>query len=252
MKQPTISIVVPVYNEVDNIEPLGNAIINAMENVPYEYEVVFVDDGSRDGSAEKAKEWCAVHSAFRSIHFKKNAGQTAAMDAGFKHAKGRYVVSMDADLQNDPADIPKLLEKLKTYDMVCGWRQKRNDPWLKRISSKVANAIRNRLSQEEIKDTGCSLKAYRKECLDKIKLFNGMHRFLPTLFKMEGFTVAEVVVNHYPRKFGKSKYGISNRAFRAFIDLLVVRWMKERKLNYEVKNNGSSPYRVGKNERKKS
>ena len=170
------------------------------------------------------------------MHFKKNAGQTAAMDAGFRHAKGSYVVSMDADLQNDPADIPQLLEKLKTYDMVCGWRQKRNDPWIKRISSKVANAIRNKLSQEEIRDTGCSLKAYRKECLDKIKLFNGMHRFLPTLFKMEGFTVAEVVVNHYPRKFGKSKYGISNRAVRAFIDLLVVRWMKERKLNYEVKN----------------
>ncbi|MEK7290115.1 MAG: glycosyltransferase family 2 protein [Planctomycetota bacterium] len=236
MKQPTISIVVPLYNEVDNIELLGNAIINAMKDTSYEYEVVFVDDGSIDGSAEKAKEWCATHSDFRSIHFKKNAGQTAAMDAGFKHAKGSYVVSMDADLQNDPADIPKLLEKLKTYDMVCGWRQKRNDPWLKRISSKVANAIRNKLSQEEIKDTGCSLKAYRKECLDKIKLFNGMHRFLPTLFKMEGFTVAEVVVNHRPRRFGKSKYGVFNRAFRAFRDLLVVRWMKERKLNYEVKN----------------
>ena len=234
MKQPTISIVVPLYNEADNIEPLGNAIINAMKDASY--EVVFVDDGSTDGSAEKANAWCAAHSNFCSIHFKKNAGQTAAMDAGFRHAKGSYVVSMDADLQNDPADIPQLLEKLKTYDMVCGWRQKRNDPWIKRISSKVANAIRNKLSQEEIKDTGCSLKAYRKECLDKIKLFNGMHRFLPTLFKMEGFTVAEVVVNHYPRKFGKSKYGISNRAVRAFIDLLVVRWMKERKLNYEVKN----------------
>lgn len=234
MKHPTISIVVPLYNEVDNIEPLGNAIISAMKDASY--EVVFVDDGSVDGSAEKANAWCAAHSNFRTIHFRKNAGQTAAMDAGFRHAKGSYVVSMDADLQNDPADIPKLLEKLKTYDMVCGWRQKRNDPWIKRISSKVANAIRNKLSQEEIKDTGCSLKAYRKECLDKIKLFNGMHRFLPTLFKMEGFTVAEVVVNHYPRKFGKSKYGISNRAVRAFIDLLVVRWMKERKLNYEVKN----------------
>src|SRR4030067_1979492 len=236
MKQPTISIVVPLYNEVDNIELLGNAIINAMKDASYEYEVVFVDDGSIDGSAEKAKEWCAAHNNFRSIHFKKNAGQTAAMDAGFKHAKGSYVVSMDADLQNDPADIPKLLEKLKTYDMVCGWRQKRNDPWIKRISSKVANYIRNNLSKEDNKDMGCSLKAYRRECLDHIKLYNGMHRFLPTLFKMEGFTVTEIVVNHYTRKFGKSKYGISNRAFRAFVDLLVVRWMKKRKLNYEVEN----------------
>ena len=231
---PDISIVVPVYNEVDNIEPLSHAIIKAMQE--RNYEVVFVDDGSTDGSAEKLNEWCARHANFHTVHFKKNAGQTAAMDAGFKHAAGKYVVSMDADMQNDPADIPKLLEKLNTYDMACGWRQKRNDPWIKRISSRVANYIRNKLSQEDIRDTGCSLKAYRRECLDNIKLYNGMHRFLPTLFKMEGFTVAEIVVNHYPRKFGKSKYGISNRAFRAFVDLLVVRWMKKRKLNYEVEN----------------
>ena len=229
-----ISIVIPVYNEVDNIEPLGNSIINAMQG--QNYEVLYVDDGSTDGSTEKLKEWCNQHTNFRAIHFKKNAGQTAAMDAGFKHAVGKYVVTMDADLQNDPADIPKLLEKLNTCDMVCGWRQKRNDPWIKRISSKVANSIRNKLSNEDIKDTGCSLKAYRRECFSRIKLFNGMHRFLPTLFKMEGFSVTEVVVNHYPRKFGKSKYGVFNRAFRAFMDLLVVRWMKKRKLNYEVKN----------------
>lgn len=232
--KPDISIIIPLYNEVDNIEPLGLSIINAMEGK--NYEVVFVDDGSTDGSAKKLKEWCAQHTNFHTIHFKKNAGQTAAMDAGFRRALGKNVVSMDADLQNDPADIPKLLEKLNMYDMVCGWRQKRNDPWIKRISSKVANYIRNKLSREDIKDIGCSLKAYRRECLDRIKLYNGMHRFLPTLFKMEGFTVTEIVVNHHPRKFGKSKYGISNRAFRAFVDLLVVRWMKKRKLNYEVEN----------------
>lgn len=231
---PDISIVIPVYNEVDNIEPLGHSIINIMQG--QNYEVILVDDGSTDGSAKKLKEWCTKYTNFRAIHFKRNAGQTAAMDAGFKHASGKYVVSMDADMQNDPADIPKLLEKLNTYDMVCGWRQKRNDPWIKRISSKVANFIRNKLSQEDIKDTGCSLKAYRRECFYRIKLYNGMHRFLPTLFKMEGFTVTEIVVNHYPRKFGKSKYGISNRALRAFRDLLVVRWMKKRKLNYEIDN----------------
>ncbi|HHT9114296.1 MAG TPA: glycosyltransferase family 2 protein [Candidatus Wunengus sp. YC65] len=231
---PDISIIIPLYNEVDNIELLGYSIINAMQG--RNYEVVFVDDGSTDGSTQKLKEWCAQHTNFRTIHFKKNAGQTAAMDAGFRHAAGEYVVSMDADMQNDPADIPKLIEKLNTFDMVCGWRQKRNDPWIKRISSKVANYIRNKLSKEDIRDTGCSLKAYRRNCLDHIKLYNGMHRFLPTLFKMEGFTVTEIVVNHYPRKFGKSKYGISNRAFRAFVDLLVVRWMKKRKLNYEVEN----------------
>lgn len=231
---PDISIVIPLYNEVDNIEPLCQAIIGVMQD--RSYEVIIVDDGSTDGSTEKLKEWCSLRSNFRSIHFKKNAGQTAAMDAGFKYASGEYVVTLDADMQNDPADIPKLLEKLDAYDMVCGWRQKRNDPWIKRISSKVANSIRNKLSDEDIKDTGCSLKAYRRECLNKIKLYNGMHRFLPTLFKLEGFSVTEVIVNHYPRKFGKSKYGVFNRAFRAFLDLLVVRWMKKRKLNYEVRN----------------
>ena len=231
---PNISIVIPVYNEVDNIEFLGHSIISAMQG--QNYEVILVNDGSTDGSTEKLNAWCSKHPNFRTIHFKKNEGQTAAMDAGFKHAMGKYVVSMDADMQNDPADIPKLLEGLNTYDMVCGWRQKRNDPWIKRISSKVANSIRNKLSQEAIKDTGCSLKAYRRQCFNQIKLYNGMHRFLPTLFKMEGFTVTEIIVNHYPRRFGKSKYGISNRAFRAFIDLLVVRWMKKRKLTYEVDN----------------
>ena len=231
---PDISIVIPLYNEVDNIEPLCQAIIGVMQD--RSYEVIIVDDGSTDGSTEKLKEWCSLYTNFRSIHFKKNAGQTAAMDAGFKYASGEYVVTLDADMQNDPSDIPKLLEKLGAYDMVCGWRQKRNDPWIKRISSKVANSIRNKLSDEDIKDTGCSLKAYRRECLNKIKLYNGMHRFLPTLFKLEGFSVTEVIVNHYPRKFGKSKYGVFNRAFRAFLDLLVVRWMKKRKLNYEVRN----------------
>lgn len=231
---PDISLVIPVYNEIENIELLERAIIANLAG--QNYEVIFVNDGSTDGSTVRIKECCARHSNFRAIHFKKHAGQTAAMDAGFKHACGKYIVSMDADMQNDPADIPKLLEKLHLYDMVCGWRQKRNDPWIKRISSTVANFIRNKVSQENIKDTGCSLKAYRRECLHRIRLYNGMHRFLPTLFKMEGFTVTEIIVNHYPRKFGKSKYGISNRAFRAFIDLLAVRWMKKRKLHYEVDN----------------
>ncbi|MDR4508403.1 MAG: glycosyltransferase family 2 protein [Candidatus Brocadiaceae bacterium] len=232
LKKPDISIVIPVYNEVDNLEPLSLSIIQSMQG--RHYEVFFVNDGSTDGSADKLRELCKKYHHFHTISFRKNAGQTAAMDAGFQRSKGDFVVSMDADMQNDPSDIPKLLEKLQTYDMVCGWRQKRNDPWIKRISSRIANAIRNKLSWEDIKDTGCSLKAYRRECLKQIKLFNGMHRFLPTLFKMEGFTVTETVVNHYPRRFGYSKYGISNRAVKAFIDLLVVRWMKKRKLEYEV------------------
>ncbi|MDO8093480.1 MAG: glycosyltransferase family 2 protein [Candidatus Brocadiales bacterium] len=233
---PEVSIVIPVYNEEENVLILASALVDVMEKTGYSYEVIFVDDGSTDGSRLVLKKICSETPNFRTIVFKHNAGQTAAMDAGFKAAMGKFVVSMDADLQNDPNDIPLLLEGLKSHDVVCGWRHKRNDPWVRRISAKVANFIRNKLSDEDIKDIGCSLKAYKRECLNKIKLYNGLHRFLPTLFKMEGFTVTEVKVNHFPRKHGVSKYGIRNRMFRAFYDLLVVRWMKKRRLNYEIVN----------------
>lgn len=231
--QPQVSIVIPVYNEVDNITPLASAITEAMEKAGYEYEVIFVDDGSTDGSYEMLKKTSQEFPNLRTVKFKFNCGETAALDGGFKSAKGRYVVSMDADLQNDPNDIPMMLEKLKDFDMVCGWRHERNDPWIKRISSTVANSIRNKLSDENIQDVG-TIKAYRRECLDKIKMFKGMHRFLPTLFKIEGFTVTEVKVRHHPRKFGESKYNVMNRMFVSFVDLLAVRWMKKRRLDYEI------------------
>jgi hypothetical protein len=141
---------------------------------------------------------------------------------------------MDADLQNDPHDIPRLLEKVGEFAVVCGWRHERRDPWIKIVSSKIANVVRNMLSQEEIVDTGCSLKAFKRESLQNMKLFNGMHRFLPTLAKMEGFTVTQVKVNHRPRRFGRTKYNIRNRMVRAFADLLAVRWMKKRHLTYEI------------------
>lgn len=233
---PEVSIVIPVYNEEQNVPILAAALTCVMEKTGYSYEVIFVDDGSTDSSGLVLKKMCRENPNFKTIRFKHNSGQTAAMDAGFRAARGKFVVSMDADLQNDPADIPLLLEGLKSYDLVCGWRYKRNDPWIKLVSAKVANFVRNKLSDEDIKDIGCSLKAYKKECLDKIKLYNGMHRFLPTLFKMEGFTVTEVKVSHFPRKYGVSKYSIRNRMFRAFYDLLAVRWMKKRRLNYEIVN----------------
>ncbi len=233
---PEVSIVIPVYNEEENVPILASALVDVMKKTGYSYEVIFVDDGSTDGSRLILKKLCSENPNFKTIRFKRNSGQTAAMDAGFKAARGKFVVSMDADLQNDPKDIPLLLEGLKSYDVVCGWRYKRNDPWIKLVSAKIANFVRNKLSDEDIKDIGCSLKAYKRECLDKIKLYKGLHRFLPTLFKMEGFTVTEVKVNHFPRKYGVSKYGIGNRMFRAFYDLLVVRWMKKRRLNYEIVN----------------
>ncbi|RLB06705.1 MAG: glycosyltransferase [Deltaproteobacteria bacterium] len=229
-----ISIVIPVYNEEDNILPLLSELQGELDKLGRSYEIVFVDDGSRDRSFEILKGVASLNRKIKVIRFKENRGQTAAFDAGFKIAKGNIVVTMDADLQNDPKDIHLLLEKIGEFDVVCGWRYKRRDPWIKIASSRIANFVRNKLSQEDIIDTGCSLKAYKRECLKRLKLFNGMHRFLPTLLKMEGFKVTQIKVNHRPRKFGRTKYNIRNRIIRSFVDLLAVRWMKRRHLDYEI------------------
>ena len=232
---PEVSIVIPVCNEAENISRLSSAIHTAMSNVGNSYECIFVDDGSTDDSYKEMKEACARYDNydFRIVRFKSNCGQTAALDAGFKASRGKYIVMMDADLQNDPLDIPSLYTNIGDFDMVYGWRFERRDPYIKLVSSKVANYVRNKLTNENIKDVGCSLKIFRRECLSKIKLYNGMHRFLPTLFKMEGFSVKEIKVKHHSRVYGKSKYNIRNRLFKSFIDLLAVRWMNKRKLNYE-------------------
>jgi dolichol-phosphate mannosyltransferase len=234
MLRREISIVIPVYNEQENIKPLIAELHEVLQGIQEASEIIFVDDGSRDRSFALLKEAAARDPRIAVIRFRKNAGQTAAFDAGFKAAQGTIIVTMDADLQNDPRDIPRLLEKIGRFDVVCGWRHKRNDPWIRIISSKIANFVRNKLSEEEIVDTGCSLKAFRRECVQHMKLFNGMHRFFPTLAKMEGFTVTQVKVNHRPRKFGTTKYNVTNRMVRAFADLLAVRWMKKRHLNYEI------------------
>jgi dolichol-phosphate mannosyltransferase len=233
--QRDISIVIPVYNEEESIKPLVSELQEVLKGIKKSFEIIFVDDGSRDRSFTILKEAALHDPQIRLIRFKRNAGQTAAFAAGFKAAQGDIIVTMDADLQNDPHDITRLLGKIGGFDVVCGWRHKRKDPWIKIVSSKIANFVRNKLSQEEIADTGCSLKAFKRECLKNMKLFNGMHRFLPTLAKMEGFTVAQVKVNHRPRRFGRTKYNIRNRMMRAFADLLAVRWMKKRHLTYDVK-----------------
>ena len=234
MSQRKISIVIPVYNEEGNIKPLIAELWEVLHALGKSYEIIFVDDGSRDRSFEILKAAASQDPQIRIIRFNKNSGQTAAFDAGFKAAQGDVVVTMDADLQNDPHDIPRLVEKIEEFDIVCGWRHQRRDPWIKIVSSKIANFVRNKLSEEEIVDTGCSLKAYKRECLQRLKLFNGLHRFLPTLAKMEGCTVTQVKVNHRPRRFGTTKYTISNRMVRAFADLLAVRWMKRRHLDYKI------------------
>ena len=229
-----ISVVVPAYNEIDCLRPFTEEVIEVMRPLGRDFEVLFVDDGSSDGTRELLRRLADEYPEVHFVGFKHNCGQTSAMAAGFKHAKGDAIVTLDADMQNDPHDIPALLEKLGQYDVVCGWRQKRNDNLVRRVSSRVANYVRNRLSDEEIVDVGCSLKAYKKECFENLKLFEGMHRFLPTLFKMEGFTIVEVPVNHRQRELGTSKYNIRNRVVKAFLDLLAVRWMKKRNIRYEI------------------
>lgn len=236
MPTPDLSIVVPVYNEEESLPLLWPEIREALAPTGLAYEVVFVDDGSRDRSAEIIRAFREEDPRVRLVRLKANAGETAATDAGFKTARGRFVVTMDADLQNDPHDIPMLLSHLDQWDAVTGWRVNRGegDSLVRRASSRVANRIRNALSDEAIQDSGCTFRAFRRECLRDLVLYKGFHRFVPTLLRMRGFRVIEVPVNHRPRRFGESKYGIGNRALRAFKDLLVVRWMKDRLLRYEV------------------
>ena len=234
IKKLDISIVIPVYNERENLVLLDEQITKYMQPLNKNYEVILVDDGSKDGSAELIRTLRKHNPRLRLVRFGQNHGQTAAFLAGFDKAHGDTIITMDADLQNSPADIPLLLEAIKEYDVVCGWRYKRNDPWLRKISSKIANAVRNFLSEETIADTGCSLKAFRRKCFKDVKIFDGMHRFFPTLMKMEGFNVTQVKVNHYPRIYGQSKYNIRNRLFSSFMDLLAIRWMKKRQIKYDI------------------
>lgn len=231
---PYLSVVIPVFNEQENVKPLAEELLTVLHSLNRAFEVIFIDDGSMDSSAQILKELQGSSPGIRIIRFRRNCGQTAAFDAGIKAALGEVIVTMDADLQNDPHDIPKLLEKIGDYDAVCGWREKRNDNFIRRTSSIIANAVRNRLSDETIRDVGCSLKAFRSVYAKKMQLFTGMHRFFPTLIKMEGGTVTEIPVNHRPRRFGTPKYNIRNRMVRSFVDLLAVCWMKKRKLTYEI------------------
>jgi len=229
-----ISVVVPVYNEEESLPVLVPQIADVLKPLEKTFEMIFVDDGSKDQSRHLLKKMALEYPQIRILGFKKNCGETAAGAAGIKEARGGIVITIDADLQNDPKDIPKMLDYLKEYDMVTGWRQKREDSWVKRITSRIANRIRNRLSGEEIQDSGCTFRAYKRECLQEIKLYKGMHRFIPTLVKMEGYRVIEIPIAHHPRKFGVSKYTTWNRMWRAFIDLLAVKWMKSRHIHYEI------------------
>ena len=229
-----VSVVAPVFNERENLTPLVDELLAVLRPTRIPFEILLVDDGSKDGSSQAIDDLAVCHPEVRGIHFQANGGQTAAFDAGFKLARGAVVVTIDADLQNDPRDIPALLAALVGHDAAVGYRAERRDGVVRRLSSKIANAVRNRVSGDDIVDTGCSLKAFRTEALREIKLWNGMHRFLPTLIKIEGRSVVQIPVNHRPRLAGTSKYGVWNRVFRSTADLFAVRWMKSRRLRYRV------------------
>jgi glycosyltransferase involved in cell wall biosynthesis len=236
---PEVSLIVPVYNEEENIAPLAEEIRAAMSRIEAAWELCFVDDGSTDRSLDAVKAEAAADPRVRYIAFAENCGQTAALAAGFKEAAGEILVTLDADLQNDPADIPVMLKLFgRDNDMVVGVRVRRQDSFIKKTSSRIANAVRNSLTGEHIRDTGCSLKVLRASMARHLPMFKGMHRFLPTLMKMQGASVLEVPVSHRPRRSGRSKYGIWDRAFSGLYDLSAVRWMQKRNLRFRIRERG--------------
>jgi glycosyltransferase involved in cell wall biosynthesis len=228
------SVVVPVYNERDNVERLVAAIVPVMAPLG-NFEIVLVDDGSSDGSSELLDRLAAADLRVRVLHFVRNCGQSAAFDAGFRHARGRVIATLDADLQSDPADIPALLPLLETHDGVVGIRADRHDTAWRRFSSWFANGVRNRLTREDILDTGCPLKVFRAEAIKSVRNFRGSHRFFPTLLRMDGYTVTQVPVRHHPRTAGSSKYGTLDRALSGLRDALGVRWLQDRHLKWRLR-----------------
>ena len=229
------SVIIPLKNEEGNIVDLIEELEPVMKGLNKPWELICVDDGSTDGTLPLLQELQQKKEYLRLLIFSKNYGQSSAFDAGFKAAKGIYTITMDGDRQNDPKDIPKILETIQDCDLVCGIRSKRLDSLHRKVISRSANWIRSRLCKDGMTDNNCSLKAYRTESLKKIKLFEGMHRFLPALFKIEGFKLKQVPVNHRPRTEGLSKYNIFNRSLNTIFDLYAVIWMRRRHLNYQIK-----------------
>ncbi len=223
---PDISIIVPIFNEEECVTPLCAKLRDALSKLSQSYEIIMVDDGSTDSTWEKLKKESATLPGLRLIRFRRNFGQTAAMSAGMHHARGKVIITMDADLQNDPDDIPLLLEQMdKGFDVVSGWRKNRQDTFInRRLPSMIANRLISRLTGVNLHDFGCTLKAYRKDVMQNVHLYGEMHRFIPALAHWVGGSVTEVAVNHHPRRMGRSKYGIS-RTTRVILDLCTVTFL---------------------------
>jgi dolichol-phosphate mannosyltransferase len=234
---PVLSLVIPCFNEEGNLRALVKAIHDTVDAMNTPYEIIITDDCSSDGSWPLLKQLAGENSQLRVQRLNRNSGESAASWAGMKAARGQYIVTLDADLQNDPRDLPRFLNALQGHDCICGTRVEsrgQGDNFIRILSSRLANWVRNTLSGEKISDAGCTYRAFKRECVANLKFFKGMHRFLPTLFKMEGFTVTEIAVTNNPRFAGKSHYGVWNRLFASFYDLLAVRWMKKRMFRFEV------------------
>lgn len=230
----TYSVIIPLKDEAENIADLIDELEPIMRKIGEPWEVVCIDDGSQDQTFSTLQTLTKTKNFLKILSFDKNYGQSSAFDAGFKNAKGKWIITLDGDRQNDPADIPRLLSDAENYDLICGWRINRKDPWHKKIISRMANFIRGRFCRDNINDTGCSLKVYRSTCLRNIKMYKGMHRFLPALFKIEGFRVKEVPVNHRERVKGTTKYNFFNRSLNTVLDMLAVRWMAKRHISYRI------------------
>ena len=225
-----VSVVVPLFNEEQSVAILQRELADALTGV--DYEIIFVDDGSQDETVARI----ATDPRTRLLRFEKNAGQSAAIFAGLEAVRSEVAVLIDGDLQNDPADIPRLLAEIsRGADLVCGYRAQRKDTLLKRITSRVANFVRSRFTRDGVRDTGCTLKAMRRDCIAALVPFKGMHRFIPALVKGAGYSLVEIPVNHRPRRFGQSKYGLGDRALRATVDMFGVRWLLSRRLNYKLR-----------------
>lgn len=238
--RPWMSVVIPIKDEQDNLPPLTEQLLKVLgtheRSRATPFEILYVDDGSTDGSSRLMDTLAAQHPQIRVLHFDRNYGQTSAFAAGFRHAQGELIATLDGDLQLDPADILVLLPLAAQYDLVCGWRKDRHDNLVRKISSRIAYGFRSAVLGDTIHDTGCSLKIFRRAVVEKLQLFEGMHRFFPALARMHGFTLTEAPVRHFPRAHGVSKYGVGNRLFKGLYDLVAVRWMQSRVLRYKFRS----------------
>ncbi|MBN2307417.1 MAG: glycosyltransferase family 2 protein [Candidatus Hydrogenedentes bacterium] len=231
-----VTVVVPFYNEEENVEPLCAKIEEVFSGLAddYDYECLFVNDGSTDGTGARLDAAHERNPRIRPIHLARNQGQSAALVTGMRQAAGEYILTLDGDLQNDPCDFPAILELLKEYDCVCGYRATRRDTWVRRVSSKVGNAVRNWMLRDGIRDSGCGTKGFRRRCVDYIVPFNGVHRYFAAMVRNGGLTIAECPVSHHPRVHGRSKYGINNRLWRGIYDLIGVAWLRRRYVDPKV------------------